>query len=108
MAKLFKLITSVPESHADQVRQALGDAGAGKYGNYSHCTFSIKGEGRFIPTKGANPTIGNVGEQSKVPEIKIETHVTEDILTQVITALRQAHPYEEPVIDIYELISAPK
>ena len=50
---LYKVTTFVPESSADAVRLAMGDAGAGRIGNYEHCSFSIHGgrtlcwEGRF-------------------------------------------------------------
>lgn len=31
-----KIVVFVPKTHTDVVRQAMGDAGAGKIGNYSH------------------------------------------------------------------------
>lgn len=48
-----KVIVTVPVAHADAVRKALGDAGAGVFGNYKHCSFSVVGTGRFLPTQGA-------------------------------------------------------
>jgi hypothetical protein len=35
MTDKVKLAVHVPESHADSVRQAIGEAGGGKIGNYS-------------------------------------------------------------------------
>ena len=61
ISEKVKIVVFVPETHADAVRQAVGDAGGGKIGNYSHCTFSVKGKGRFLPLSGANPSIGEIG-----------------------------------------------
>jgi len=60
MSKLVKLVVTVPELDADNLRKAIGDADGGKIGNYSHCSFSVKGIGRFLPENGANPAIGEV------------------------------------------------
>jgi hypothetical protein len=64
----YKLVVTVPLTHADQVRAAIGDAGGGKIGEYSHCSFSSRGEGRFIPLDGAYPHIGSVGAPEIVEE----------------------------------------
>ncbi len=61
MSKYVKLVFFVPATHADVVRQAMGDVGAGLIGNYSHCTFSSRGFARFTPLDGSNPAIGIVG-----------------------------------------------
>ena len=42
---LKKLVTYVPVSHADEVRNALFAAGAGNIGNYSECSFNAEGTG---------------------------------------------------------------
>ena len=56
-----KIVVYVPLTHADAVREAIGQAGGGKLGKYSFCTFTTKGIGRFRPDEGANPHIGQVG-----------------------------------------------
>jgi hypothetical protein len=101
--KQYKIVVYVPQSHAETVRAALGDAGAGRIGNYSHCTFSVTGIGRFKPGDGANPAIGKVGELEAVTEERIETVCREECLTAVIQAIRGAHPYEEPALDVYPI-----
>ena len=101
--KHYKIVVYVPESHADAVRAAVGDAGAGRIGNYSHCTFSVKGIGRFRPDEGANPAIGAIGKLEAVTEERIETVCREDCLTAAIQAIRRAHPYEEPALDVYPI-----
>ena len=101
--KHFKIVVFVPETHADQLREAIGNAGAGQIGNYSHCTFSVKGMGRFRPDAGANPTIGEVDVFEAVAEERIETVCSEEKLSDVLKAIRNAHPYEEPATDVYPL-----
>lgn len=99
-----KLITYVPESHADIVREAIGKAGGGILGNYDNCTFSTKGIGRFRGLKGANPTIGKVGILESVNEERIEVTVEKKKLKDIIKAIKSVHPYEEIPIDIYKLL----
>lgn len=103
--KKYKLVVYVPLTHADIVRQALGDAGAGVIGNYSHCSFSVRGVGRFLPLEGASPHIGSVGRPEQVEEERIEMTVHEDVLEQVITSMKAAHPYDEVAYDVYRLES---
>jgi len=100
-----KIVVFVPETHADVVRQAVGDAGAGKIGNYTHCSFSSKGKGRFIPTNGAKPTIGRVGALETVDEERIEFVCEKSNLEKVISAMKKAHPYEEIAFDVYPLLN---
>lgn len=93
----------VPETHSDTVREAIGVAGAGVIGNYTHCTFTIKGIGRFKPVEGANPTIGEIGKLEEVQEERIETVCTGDNLQAILKAIKEVHPYEEPATDIYQI-----
>lgn len=95
------LIITVPETHADHMREVMGRAGAGKVGEYSHCSFSVKGIGRFIPNDTANPYIGKKGILEEVVEERIEAVCSIAILDHVIEEIKKAHPYEEAVIDIY-------
>jgi hypothetical protein len=96
-----KIVTFVPEASADAVRKAIGGAGAGKIGNYSHCTFSNKGIGRFLPSEGAHPVVGKVGQLEAVEEERIETICDRSDLQNVILAIKKVHPYEEAPIDVY-------
>ncbi|WP_024510801.1 YqfO family protein [Bradyrhizobium sp. ARR65] len=99
----YKIVVFVPASHGEQVRDAMAQAGAGQIGNYSHCSFTTRGVGRFKPNAGANPSIGEVGKLEEVDEERIETVCTEERLREVLQAIRRAHPYEEPAIDVYPL-----
>jgi hypothetical protein len=95
------IVFTVPEAHADTLREVMGKAGAGKEGNYSYCSYSMKGVGRFMPNQGSNPYLGKQGVLEEVIEERIETTCNLAILEQVLEAIKQAHPYEEMTIDIY-------
>jgi hypothetical protein len=99
----YKIVVFVPEADGERVRAAIGEAGAGRIGNYDHCSFTTKVIGRFRPMAGAMPAIGAVGRFEAVAEERIETLCAEDRLKDVLAAIRRAHPYEEPAIDIYPL-----
>ncbi len=104
MEQLVKIIVFVPETHADIVRESMGKAGAGKIGNYSFCSFSIKGIGRFRPEDGAHPAIGEVGKLEEVAEERIEVACEKNQVNDIIKAIKDVHPYEEVVIDIYPML----
>lgn len=103
--QIVKLVVYVPQNQADTIKQALGQAGAGKIGHYSHCSFSVAGTGRFLPLKGAHPAIGRVGKLKEVAEERIETVCYQKVLPKILTAVKKVHPYEAPAIDIYPLLS---
>jgi hypothetical protein len=100
-----KIVVFVPLSHADAVRVAIGEAGGGKLGNYSHCSFSVRGIGRFRPEPGARPAIGQVGQFEQVDEERIEITCDSDRVRAVIAAIIKVHPYEEPALDLWALES---
>ncbi|WP_110240005.1 Nif3-like dinuclear metal center hexameric protein [Nocardioides gilvus] len=100
---LDKLTTYVPLSHAERVRAALAEAGAGAVGDYDSCSFSAPGEGRFRPLPGASPTIGEVGRAEVVPEERVEMVLPRARRAAVVAALLAAHPYEAPAHDLVEL-----
>ncbi|CAB1128202.1 protein of unknown function [Candidatus Hydrogenisulfobacillus filiaventi] len=98
-----KLVTYVPAGYLEAVRQALGDAGAGHIGLYSHCTFAARGQGTFLPLAGANPFLGAVGRLEEADEWRLETLVPAWLADRVEAALLAAHPYEEVAYDWFEL-----
>ena len=99
--RLRKVVVFVPKDHAEKVRNALTQAGAGHIGEYAHCTFTSDGVGRFMPTQEASPYIGSSNKLEEVEEVRIETIVKESLLKKVITAMIKAHPYEETAYDVY-------
>ncbi|ASN05209.1 Nif3-like dinuclear metal center hexameric protein [Virgibacillus necropolis] len=100
---LYKLVVYVPITHVTNVRNALGDSGAGHAGNYSHCTFQTEGIGTFTPLAGTNPFIGEEGIMEHVSEAKVETIVSEGNLSLALDRMKEAHPYEEVAYDIITL-----
>lgn len=105
MESLVKIVVFVPVTHADVVRKALGDAGAGEIGKYSRCSFSSMGIGRYLPMNGANPAIGETGKFEEVEEERIEVVCAKNKAKEVIAAMKKVHPYEEVAFDIYSLLS---
>lgn len=103
-SKFVKIVVYVPESHADFIRETLAESGCGHIGNYDYCSFTVKGIGRFRGLQGSNPFIGESGQIEQIDEERIETICPEKKLGNVMKALKKAHPYEEPAIDIYPLL----
>lgn len=99
---LYKVVTYVPTFHAEQVRNAMFQAGAGGIGNYESCSYNIDGKGSFLAGEGANPFVGKVGEVHFEDEVRIETVAPKHKLSSVIRALLAAHPYEEPAYDVFQ------
>ena len=95
-----KIRVSAPLVAALKVRQAMGRAGAGVQGDYIFTSASIKQTGRFKPLPGARPAIGKIGQLEAVEEELIETICHKDLVEKTIAAIKKAHPYEEPAIDI--------
>ncbi|MEL6616889.1 MAG: Nif3-like dinuclear metal center hexameric protein, partial [Bacteroidota bacterium] len=98
---LKKLVVFVPTTHANAVRQAMAEAGAGQIGAYRDCSFSTSGEGRFRPTEGTDPHVGTKGDVHMEPEERIEVLVERWALGRVVRAMQAAHPYEEVAYDVY-------
>jgi dinuclear metal center YbgI/SA1388 family protein len=101
--ELYKLCVYCPDDHAEKIKAAISKAGGGTIGKYDHCFFSVKAEGNFRPLEGSDPFTGKKGQIEKISEVKIETVVTQWNKDRVFIAVKEAHPYEEPVIDLYPL-----
>lgn len=100
---LHKLVVFVPESHHNEVRKAIFEAGAGVIGNYDCCSFNTSGTGTFRALEGADPFVGAVDKLTNQPEIKIETILPHWLENKVISAVAKVHPYEEIAWDSYAL-----
>ena len=100
---MYKICVYVPENSVENVKQALFDAGAGRIGNYDSCCWQTVGVGQFRPLSGSNPAIGSPGEVESVSEIKIELVCEDEFVKGAVEAMRDAHPYEEPAFDVWEL-----
>jgi dinuclear metal center YbgI/SA1388 family protein len=97
----YKLVVFVPLGFEDPVRQALGDAGLGVIGRYSHCSFASPGQGTYRSLPGARPFQGEVGELSRAEENRLEILAPESLLPVALSRLKAIHPYEEVAYDLY-------
>jgi dinuclear metal center YbgI/SA1388 family protein len=102
---LIKLAVFVPQTHEEQVLQALAKVGAGKIGDYDSCSFSSAGEGRFQALEGANPHVGEIGTVHVENEKKLEVVFPATMKNRVLKAMLTVHPYEEPAYDFIELVN---
>jgi dinuclear metal center YbgI/SA1388 family protein len=102
---IFKLITYVPESHAEKLRQSLFEAGAGNIGNYDECSFSMHGEGTFRGGENTNPFIGEIGKRHTEKEVQIGVIFPKHRKSQILKSLFAAHPYEEVAYELYQTLN---
>lgn len=101
---MLKLVFFVPESHCEHVKSAVFAAGAGRQGAYQHCSWQTLGQGQFMPLSGSQPFIGETGSLSRVSEYRVEVLCDDTSIDEVLKALKQAHPYEEPAYDVLPLL----
>jgi dinuclear metal center YbgI/SA1388 family protein len=98
-----KFVMFAPKSNAAKIRKAIGEAGAGKIGNYDFCSFESDGTGRFRGNDNSNPTVGTANELHEEAEVKIEAIVPAYAVARVVSAAIEQHIYEEPAYDIIPL-----
>lgn len=100
---MYTLFFYVPESHLEVVKDAVFTAGAGAIGDYQNCCWQVLGQGQFRPMAGSQPFIGEQDQLEQVAEWRVEVVVAAADIKPVITALKAAHPYEEPAYAVYRL-----
>ncbi|MFJ2981441.1 MULTISPECIES: NGG1p interacting factor NIF3 [unclassified Pseudomonas] len=100
---MYKLAFFVPASHVDVVKAAVFAAGGGRIGDYDHCAWQTLGQGQFRPLDGSQPYLGQTGQVEVVEEWKVELVVADELIVQVVAALKQSHPYETPAYDVWRL-----
>jgi hypothetical protein len=103
---MVKLCFYVPESHLESVKTALFAKGAGQYKAYDQCCWQVRGEGQFRPLQHSRPFLGLVNQLEKVLEYKVEMLCDEAIVKDALSALIEAHPYEEPAYEVYRILTA--
>jgi dinuclear metal center YbgI/SA1388 family protein len=101
----YKIVVFTPRSDQEAVLNGAFEAGAGRIGAYTECSFELAGQGTFFGTEETNPTIGQKGQREMVDELRIEFICPKDRLPSVLAAVRARHSYEEPAIDVYPLRS---
>lgn len=100
---MYQISFYVPESELEVVKNAMFDAGAGKFSNYENCAWQTTGVGQFKPIGDANPTIGILDELEAVEEYKVEMLCTEATIEPVISAMKFAHPYEQVAYTVVKM-----
>lgn len=100
---MYKLAVFIPTKYVEKVKSAMFDAGGGQIGNYDRCCFQTKGTGQFRPGQGSHPFLGTQGDVEYVEEIKVEMVCTQASVQNVISAMKQAHPYETPAYDVLRM-----
>lgn len=100
---LRKLEVYVPKENAEEVQNELFKSGAGSISDYKNCSFQSEGVGTFLPKEDAHPLIGEVGKQERVEEVKIEVIFPKNIEKNLLTGMKNTHPYEEVAYQIYIL-----
>lgn len=99
----LKLEIFVPEEAFPAVRDALWSVDAGHIGKYDHCLSYSRVTGNWRPLPGTNPYSGEENSLSEEPELKLEVTILKDALHRTMAAVKAAHPYEEPVINVIPL-----
>ncbi len=99
----FKLAVFVPVSNVEEVAEAIYKAGGGIIGEYSYCSFRTIGTGTFKGSEKSNPAIGRKMKIEYTDEIKLEVLIDSFRSSKIISAMIDAHPYEEVAYDIYPL-----
>ena len=105
--KFCKISVFVPEEAVETVRNAMAEAGAGRIGQYTHCSFRTRGTGSFVPLPAAQPYTGSVGKLEEVEEYRLEMICAGSWLDPVVDAMLEKHPYDEVAYDVYELANEP-
>jgi dinuclear metal center YbgI/SA1388 family protein len=101
MESQVKVVAFVPARYAEKVAGAMAAVGAGQIGKYRGCSYRSDGIGAFLPQPGAEPVLGEVGEDNRVSEVRLEMIAPSSRKEAVVAALVGSHPYEEPAFDLY-------
>ncbi len=101
--QLYKLVVFVPQDALSALDHALFEQGVGTIGNYSECHFRTEGIGTFMPNELANPTIGTSHFREEVKEFRVEYLVPKSVIGKALSAMKDAHPYEEVAHEIYPI-----
>lgn len=102
---MYKICFYVPESHLEQVKIAVFNAGAGRIGDYDSCCWQVLGQGQFRPLVGSKPFMGQHGAVEVVAEYRVEMVCEPQFIKAAVAALLASHPYEEPAWDVVAMVT---
>ena len=100
---MYQISFYVPEADLETVKNAMFEAGAGKFSNYENCDWQTTGVGQFKPIGDANPTIGMLDQLEAIEEYKVEMLCIDEYLDSVINAMKFAHPYEQVAYTVIKM-----
>lgn len=106
--KKFKIVVFVPHENTDEVTFAMASAGAGTIGNYTVCSFRMKGAGTFMGNENSNPAAGKKEKFEMTEEIRLEMICDKKNLHNAIERMYDVHPYDEPAFEVYEVLTGTK
>lgn len=102
---MYQICFYVPDSHLEQVKNALFNAGAGRYADYDQCAWQTLGQGQFRPCTGSQPFKGEIDRLTIVSEYKVEMICVEDNIQEALNALIASHPYEQPAYSVLKILN---
>ena len=101
---VYKVAVSVPESHLQAVMDSLDGVVTAIYPRYDHVFSWWPVKGCWRPLEGSDPYGGKIGEITYADEFRLEFAVRSGELGAAVDAVRRAHPYEEPAIDVIPMV----
>jgi len=105
LKKRYKVVVFVPLEKTDVLTFAMASMGAGSIGNYSVCSFRMKGVGTFMGNEGTEPSIGKKGNFEMTEEVRLEMICDKRNLPGIIKRMYEIHPYDEPAFEVYEVLT---
>jgi len=100
---MYKLCFYVPESHLEEVKDAVFAAGGGRMGDYDRCSWQVLGRGQYRPLEGSQPFLGQENQVQLVSEWRVGLVVADELIHDCVKALKRSHPYETPAFDVWRL-----
>ena len=100
---MYHISFYVPLLDAEKVKSAMFEAGAGKHGNYAQSSWQTEGMGQFMPIYNAKPAIGERDKIETIPEVKVEMICYKDKINDVVTSMKNTHPYESVAYSVVKM-----
>ncbi len=102
---MYSLMFYVPQSHVEEVKTALFEAGAGRYDGYDCCSWETEGVGQFRPLQGSKPFIGTKDTLERVKEYRVEMICSNECIKDALKSLLKIHPYEQPAYSVTKILT---
>ncbi|MCL2786635.1 MAG: hypothetical protein FWD81_05410 [Methanomassiliicoccaceae archaeon] len=100
---LYKVCVGVPEEFLDDMMDSINENMEPAFPGYERAFSYSRSKGTWRPLEGSEPFIGEIGKIETQDEIRLEFVVRGKDLRNVLKAMVNVHPYEEPAMDIVEV-----